>query len=248
MTDDRQMPDEPHDLAAEYALGVLTGDELRRARQLMRTDSGFRDQVGRWRGRLAPMLDDVQPVDPPAGSWAAIERRLGAGDRDNVIQLRRRVSQWRAIAAGMSALAACLAIVLVIGLPRPAPAPAPAPERAQQRPAAAPLVAMLGDDEKQMKVVASWDPTAQQLVLAVPGDLKGDPSHSHELWIIPPDGKPRSLGTMASRKQMHMQLADALAQLLQQGATIAISVEPPGGSPTGAPTGPVIASGTLTKA
>ena len=47
---------------------------------------------------------------------------------------------------------------------------------------------------------------------------------------------------------MHMQLADALASLLQQGATIAISVEPPGGSPTGAPTGPVVASGALTKA
>jgi anti-sigma-K factor RskA len=96
-------------------------------------------------------------------------------------------------------------------------------------------------------VVASWDPVTQQLVLAVP-DMKADPSHSHELWVIPSDGKPRSLGTMASRRQMHMQLADALAQLLQQGATIAISVEPPGGSPTGAPTGPVVASGALTKA
>jgi len=46
---------------------------------------------------------------------------------------------------------------------------------------------------------------------------------------------------------MHMQLADALARLLQQGATIAISVEPPGGSPTGSPTGPVVASGALAK-
>jgi anti-sigma-K factor RskA len=47
---------------------------------------------------------------------------------------------------------------------------------------------------------------------------------------------------------MHMRLADALAQLLRQGATIAISVEPPGGSPTGAPTGPVVASGPLNQA
>jgi anti-sigma-K factor RskA len=30
-------------------------------------------------------------------------------------------------------------------------------------------------------------------------------------------------------------------------ATLAVSVEPPGGSPTGLPTGPVIASGKLTK-
>ena len=47
---------------------------------------------------------------------------------------------------------------------------------------------------------------------------------------------------------MHMRLADTVAKLLQQGATIAISVEPPGGSPTGAPTGPVVASGSLSEA
>ena len=56
------------------------------------------------------------------------------------------------------------------------------------------------------------------------------------------------MGTMPAAKQMHMQLADALADLLQQGATIAITVEPRGGSPTGAPTGPIVASGALTKA
>ena len=99
-----------------------------------------------------------------------------------------------------------------------------------------------------MKVVASWDPAARQLVLAVAGDMPADAAHAHELWVIPPDGKPRSLGTMSSTRKMHMRLADALASLLQQGATIAISVEPPGGSPTGQPTGPVVASGSLDKA
>ena len=78
--------------------------------------------------------------------------------------------------------------------------------------------------------------------------MPADPAHAHELWVIPADGKPRSLGTMKSAKQMHMRLADALAVLLQQGATIAISVEPPGGSPTGQPTGPVVASGALNSA
>ncbi len=106
---------------------------------------------------------------------------------------------------------------------------------------------MLGD-KTAMKVVASWDPAARQLVLGVAGDMPADPKHAHELWVIPPNGKPRSLGTMGSGKQMHMRLAETLATLLQQGATIAISVEPPGGSPTGAPTGPVVASGSLTRA
>jgi anti-sigma-K factor RskA len=85
-------------------------------------------------------------------------------------------------------------------------------------------------------------------VLAVAGDMPADPAHAHQLWVIPSGGKPRSLGTMPSTKKMHMQLADALARLLQQGATIAISVEPPGGSRTGAPTGPVVVSGSLDRA
>jgi anti-sigma-K factor RskA len=244
MTDDRNLPEDPSDLAAEYALGVLTGDELRRARELERSDAEFRAHLARWSGRLAPMLDEIEPVSPPQAAWAAIADRTGGPVEDNnVVQLHRRVQQWRGIAAAMTALAACLAIVVVTGLPRPGVAPVEV-----RQPAAAPLVAMLGDQDRQMKVVASWDPAARQLVLAVAGDMPSDPKHSHELWVIPPDGKPRSLGTMGRGKQMHMRLADALAQLLQQGATIAISVEPPGGSPTGAPTGPVVASGALSQA
>lgn len=244
MSDQRDMPEQAGDLAPEYALGVLTGDELRQARALLLTDPTFRAEVARWSGRLAPMLDDIDDVDPPQSAWTAIERRLKVPDLDsNVIQLRRRVHRWRGIAGAMSALAACLAIFIVV---RPPPVPAPVQVERPAQPA--PLLAMLGSDQQGTKVVATWDPAAQRLVLAVTGSMASDPSHSHELWVIPPGGKPRSLGVMGSARQMHMQLADALAQLLQQGATIAISVEPRGGSPTGAPTGPVVASGALTKA
>lgn len=245
MSDERDIAEGAGDLAAEYALGVLTGDELRRARELARTDAGFRAEVARWSGRLAPMLDDVDSVAPPVAAWSAIERRLGE-PASNVVHLRRRVGQWRGIAVAMSALAACLAIFIVVRPPPPAPAPTPRP--AQQAQAPAPLLAMLGEEGEGTKVVATWDPAQQRLILAVTGDMKPDPAHAHELWVIPADGKPRSLGTMGAGKQMHMELADAIARLLQQGATIAISVEPPGGSPTGAPTGPVVAAGALTKA
>lgn len=245
MTDDRNIFNETGDLAAEYALGVLTGAELQRARELLRTDVIFRAQVARWSGRLAPLLDESPDTAPPASAWTGIQRRLGASnEQSNVIRLRRRVNQWRGMAAAMSAIAACLAIFIVM---RPL-APAPAPVRVEGPAAPAPLLAMLGNDREGTKVVATWDPAARRLVLAVTGRMAANPAHSHELWVIPPNGSPRSLGTMGSGKQMHMQLAGALAQLLQQGATIAISVEPPGGSPTGEPTGPVVASGALTRA
>jgi anti-sigma-K factor RskA len=242
MTDQRDMPDDERDLAAEYALGVLSGEELREARQRAASDAEFAQAVARWRGRLAPLGAEVEAAAPPRSVWTKIEQAIpkAAGGASNVIALRRRVSLWRGATAAMTALAATLAGVLVFQ-PRAEPP-------VVQRPAGAPMVAMLSDEQKQMKVMASWNPGSRQLVLAVASDMPADPRHAHELWVIPAGGKPRSLGTMGSAKQMHMRLADAIATLMESGATVAISVEPPGGSPTGAPTGPVIAAGALTKA
>jgi anti-sigma-K factor RskA len=233
MTDDRS--EDRRRLAAEYALGALEGAELKEAQALASSDREFREEVARWSGRMAPLLDEIAPVAPPDSVWRRIEARIGPAN-DNVTVLQRRIGLWRGIAAGAMTLAASLAIVLVTQPQSVAP------------PAGPPMVAMLGDRQEPMKVVASWDPGTRQLVLAVPAEMPADPSQSHELWVIPADGKPRSLGTMPAGKRMHMRLADALAQLLQQGATIAISVEPAGGSPTGAPTGPVVASGALSRA
>lgn len=242
MTDDRSQPDS---MAAEYALGLLTGDELRAAVDRVASEPAFAAEVARWRGRLAPLHSETEAVTPPAGLWDGIEHAIWGGDaaNDNAPELRRRIMIWKSTAGAMTAIAVSLALVLAFE-PRSRFAPV---EHHQPLAASSPMVAMLGD-QGSMKVVASWDPTERQLVLAIPGDMSTDPQHSHELWVIPTGGKPKSLGTMPSSKQMHMRLADALATLLQQGATIAISVEPRGGSPTGSPTGPVVAAGALTRA
>ena len=228
-TDDRR------DLAAEYALGLLTGPELEEARALLSSDAEFGAEVDHWTARLSPLLDEIQPAEPNRRLWPAIEAATG-GASDNVVALKRRVTVWRGISAGMTALAASLAVVLL----QPAP-------QAPVRSPAAPMVAMVSDEGKTMTVVANWDPDDRQLVLAMAGDMPEDPGKAHELWVIPQGGTPRSLGTMADKPMSRMELAETLAELLRQGATIAISVEPPGGSPTGAPTGPVIASGTLER-
>lgn len=238
MSEQRTGPD--NDLAAEYALGVLEGDALARARSLAERDPSFRAEVARWTGRLAPLLEDVEPAAPPQDVWSRIEARIEDGTGSgNIVALRRRVTLWRGIAGASSAIAAGLAVLLLAG-----PQQAPAPVAPTQVPAAPPLVAMLGSDQ-ETKLVATWDPSGRRLILAVAGEMASDPAHSHELWVIPAGGKPHSLGTMADRPQMHMRLAETIATLMRQGATIAISVEPRGGSPTGQPTGEVIAAGPL---
>ena len=114
MTDKRHPEEERQALAAEYALGLLTGDEASGARELAATDADFAGEVARWRGRLAPLAGDVKSVDPPGNVWSRIASAIdGTADGSNVIQLRRRVNVWRGATAGMTALAAALAGVLV---------------------------------------------------------------------------------------------------------------------------------------
>lgn len=237
----------PEDLAGEYALGVLSGDELRRARTLARTNSEFRHDVSVWLGQLAPMLGEVSPVEPPASAWTEIERRISGSEAgaSDAAKLRRTVRRWRVAAAGLAAIAACLAIIVLGRLVTPDRVPIAIPV---ERPVGTPLVAILGDQQKQMKGVANWNPEAQQLVLAIPAVLPASADQSRELWVIPAGGKPQSLGLLPSGQQSHLRLTDELARELRQGATIAISVEPSGGSPTGTPSGPVVASGLLSRA
>lgn len=242
MTDKRLSPDA---LAGEYVLGLLTGDDLVQARERLVSDPEFASEVARWQGRLAPLHEETQAVEPPPSVWNGIADELAgqSAANDNGPMLRRRIMIWKSLAGAMTAIAASLALFIIFE-PRAAPVQI---VHGQTQAVSPPMVAMLGSGGS-MKVVASWNPGARQLVLAVPGDMATDADHSNELWIIPAGGKPKSLGTMPAEKQMHMELANALAALLQQGATIAISVEPRGGSPTGSPTGPVVASGALSRA
>jgi anti-sigma-K factor RskA len=235
--------DERDQLAAELALGVLEGEELAQARALAAEDADFRAAVATWLGRFAPLLDEVEPVEPPATVWAEVERRLGSrgAANDNVERLHRRLNMWRGLAAGASALAATMAVVLVTRPPQIAP-----PVTVE---APAPMIAMLGDEQKQgALLVASWSPGENSLRIAAAAELASDPEHSHELWVIPADGTPRSLGTLPGTAKVQLGVEPQLSRELREGATLAVSVEPLGGSPTGAPTGPVVASGKLERA
>jgi anti-sigma-K factor RskA len=236
-------PEERDQLAAELALGVLDGDDLARARALFAEDALFRASVGEWLGRFGPLLEDIEPLEPREDFWPAIERRLGAGgaSNDNVRVIRRQLNVWRGVAAGATALAASLAVVLLTQPTQVSPPPVTVQ-------APAPMIAMLGDEQKAGMMVATWSAADNSLRVAAAAAIPADPTHSHELWVIPADGTPRSLGTVPAQPKAQMRVEPRLSRELREGATLAVSVEPIGGSPTGLPTGPVIASGKLERA
>ena len=67
-----------------------------------------------------------------------------------------------------------------------------------------------------------------------------------ELWSVPPQGNPSSLGLISANGATVLKRGRLPATLLKGGtAALAVSVEPPGGSPTGVPTGPVVFAGKL---
>jgi anti-sigma-K factor RskA len=70
---------------------------------------------------------------------------------------------------------------------------------------------------------------------------------SLELWTLPKGGAPRSLGLLPSAGRIQVKLARDQAGTIAGIPAMAVSLEPKGGSPTGAPTGPVLYSGPLLR-
>jgi anti-sigma-K factor RskA len=107
------------------------------------------------------------------------------------------------------------------------------------------MVAAMTAEGSPAQLVATWTPQSRSLVVAAAVPPAAAPNRDHQLWVIPADGKPRPMGLMPRSGAMRTTLPPEMARQLRAGVTLAVSVEPIGGSPTGLPTGPVIAAGAL---
>jgi anti-sigma-K factor RskA len=102
---------------------------------------------------------------------------------------------------------------------------------------------------RQVNGIAGWTATMDLsrkevvVVPATPAAIARD--RSTQLWLIPAGKKPISVGVFASDATTVLPLSAELMSQLGPTAALAVSVEPMGGSPTGQPTGPVIAQGAI---
>ncbi|WP_372784197.1 anti-sigma factor domain-containing protein [Phenylobacterium sp.] len=228
-------------LAAEHALGVLTAGERRLAEARMASDPGFADLVEAWRARLTPLLDAAPSIAAPEGLWARIERMLSAND--NAVA-QRALRFWRGATAGASLLAAAsIATAVFLASQPPVVVQPPAPGQLLN----ASLVSPSGTTPVPL-FVAAYDPVRKALIVTSLVQPGTDPVHVHELWVIPADGKPRPLGFIEPGKTKAMPMPANLLPSLAAGSQIAVSVEPPGGSPkVDTPSGPIAAVGKLAQ-
>ncbi len=221
----------PDVLAAEFALGVLDGAERLSAERRFATEASFAREVEAWQERLAALTGGIATEQPAPRVWAGVAQRLDTSNNVVELRLRRSVTLWRAATGAAAATAAALA--LVVAWPRPAP------------PAAPVLTARLSATAKGPTVfVAFYDPGRKAIVLT-PASVSAAQDRSPELWLIPVGGKPIPLGVAAFGSSVQLLPAASLTSV--GSGVLAVSVEPRGGSPTGQPTGPVIATGQLTS-
>ena len=231
------MDDELDIAAAEYVLGTLPADERARFASRLPFDPDLRAAVARWQMHLSALDEAARPEVPPESVWRAIERATSAAiaptanpEASNVVQLRRRLALWRGAALVGGALAAGFAGLFVVDR-------LAVPDTTGGR-----YVAVVDTGGREPAMIAEVDTrTGRIQVRSLAAEIPA--GRSLELWHVAEGNPPRSLGILQ---------AGAEAQTIQDvpaggpvSGLIAATVEPPGGSPTGAPTGPIVYSGAL---
>ncbi len=215
--------------AAEYVLGVLDAGERTAAARRVETDAAFARLVDEWENRLSPLASGYSAVEPPASTKQAIDRRLFASTATPSGEGRglwNSLSFWRSLT-----IAAVAAAAIAVALPVMTPAPQPQ------------MIVSIAPQQSEVHYMAIYEPAHGEISLShMSGERAAD--SDFELWVID-SGTPKSLGVVTAGETVHLAVPENLRPALAAGATVAISLEPRGGSTTGAPTGPVVAAGSL---
>lgn len=218
-------------LAAEYVLGVLPAEERRQASIRIANEPVFARMVDRWEVHFAPLAATYPEVEAPASVKRGIDHRLL---REAAVQ--SRLSLWSSLAfwRGLAA-AAVAALALYIATPYMSP---PTQEPREM------MVASLAADGSDVKYMAMYDAGTGEIGLShVAGDRAA--GKDFELWMIEGKKPPVSMGVIPAGSTAHMPVSPDMRDKLAAGSVLAVSLEPSGGSPTGLPTGPVVAAGDL---
>ena len=211
----------------EYMLGTLRGGARRRFERALREEPAVALRLRTLQQEFTPNYSERIAQTPPAAGWQRLEREL------NLARYRTpwysRVSFLRVWAVGVTA-----ALLLSLSL---------LTLRTSTETTLTPI-AQLAMKGAAPSVVAAVSADRRTLQLRAARPIVAGPLQSYELWVIPEGGAPLSLAVLGQLDGT-LQVPEGHRRQLRKGALLAISVEPAGGSPTGAPTGPVILSGAI---
>lgn len=210
--------------AAEYVLGLLTGDELTAFEKRLVQDRDLEQDVAAWQEYFATFTAPIDAVDAPPQVLRRLEAQLFGRARRSLIA---QIAPYLLGAVTAGAIAWAVNFSGLLGF--------------EDEPD---LWADLETPSRGLILLAHYAPDSQTfMVRRDAGDYPE--GRSLEIWMIPQDSDtPVSIGLVATDGLTEIPVSDDIAAQLP-GAGIAISDEPEGGSPTGQATGPVISLGLL---
>lgn len=221
-------------IAAEYVLGVLSFADRQQVEKRLLSDETFASLIQNWEAHFSGLNTAYEPVTPDAATFAHIENRLFGPSPEPA---KSSSGLWGSLAfwRGMTALTTAIAAGAIILTTFIAPLSQPSTRMS--------YMAELSSPDDPMAVMVAYDAESGKMVLTpmAAGDKE---QKSLELWLVNEDGTPRSLGVIDPHSDAEMVVPVEMRDALRDGMTLAVSLEPYGGSPTGKPTGPVLASGT----
>ena len=218
-----QTPERRRALAADYAIGLMPPTARKRFEHLLQDDAPLRAELARWNTHLSQLTEPLLEQPVPDHVWQAIVARIEPQTLH--VPARRPFWSW----VRLSALACSLLIALTVGL-------------------------LYNRDSVQYKATLLSGTAQPGLSIEAHSDYLNvrplelaavDGGRSLELWAIPVEGKPVSLGLIPRDGDGRITLSQTQQQLIRIPVVLAVSLEPQSGSPTGQPTGPVLYQGPL---
>lgn len=219
MTGD-DLHNDDHLLAAEYVLGLLSDDEATAARQRAATDHAFAQSVTAWEIRFADLAEEIAPEVPSAASKRALLSRMFPEPAP--LGFWQRTWVWQA------ASALCLLVLAIFFLADFGRQTGP------DRPLyTAEIVAEAGD----FRVIAVVDKSTNEVILTRTAGSAPE-GRILQVWAHG-EGEPAiSVGLWPEGDSVRLPMPPTIAAV-RGVLTLGVSEEPPGGSPTGSPSGRV---------
>lgn len=210
-------------LSADYAIGLMPSTARRRFENLLLDDPTLREEVARWQESLVGLTTSLEPQPVPERVWEQIIARIEP-QRLHVPE-KRPFWSWMRIAA----VACTLLVAVIVGV-------------IYNRDKPDFNATLVASNQQPALTVQAFDRYLKVEPVTV---ARVETGRSLELWAIPADGMPVSLGVIPDDGKGRVELSESQRKLLGSQTTMAITLEPKGGSPSGKPTGPVLYKGQL---
>lgn len=225
--------DDLSELAGEYVLGTLSGQQRREVEQRLAQEPALQAAVQAWEARLLPLTALVPAVPPSPRLWQRVVRSLDALERPATAMppsdtrpawnsLWRSLAFWRGLTV-VGFTAAALAMVVLPGQ--------------FQAPQTRFMVVLVAPEDKSpgWVVQARSDRRVELIPL---GMLQVPADKSLQFWTKADDWKaPVSLGIVQPGERVSVPLNNLPG--MQKNQLFELTLEPRAGSPTGRPTGPI---------